>query len=395
MRGPPNGQGPAWKEAALARRRVTNLMPDRPHSTWSQQARLAVVAALLAVGLATAPGVGAGASDTTLELAAETPIHCGMVVSGTIKVANDLVCIETTGLIVGSDNTKIDLNGHRISCIGVGYEGSCQGVAHGITLPDEEPEDGVLIQARNNVHVLTTQPGGTIDGFDNGIRIERSTEVKIEHLTITGPPSPGPVNPRPFSHGILIRGTSCPGGEGNIHLGTGEQSGNDLSNANQGIAINGSCVHVVHNVVHHNNSTHSVPSNGILLNNASGNVVRGNQVFMNGDQPETDLEKSDGGITLRNNSRDNHITNNIVNDNLGDGISVRLGSERNKIDNNTMLRNGAHTSGTLYYDAAGRQAPGGPPGSEPLNEWNQNNVCVTQNEEVPPGTCGPEEGTTA
>lgn len=355
--------------------------------------RGAAVLAMLALGLGFAPlPAGPVAAETDLALAPETPVVCGQVVAGTIKLANDLNCVETDGLIVGADNTIIDLNGHRITCTGVGYLGSCQGIANGITLPDEEPEDGVLIEGRNNVHVVDNKSGGTIEGFDNGIRIERSTEVKIERLTITGPPSPGEFNPRPFSHGILIRGAQCTGGVSNIHLGTGQSKGNDLSHANQGIAINGSCVSVVHNRVHNNNSTDSVPSNGILINGGSNNVVRANEVFANGDPPERDNLKQDGGITMRNRANNNHITNNIVNDNLGDGISVRTESFSNKMDNNTMLRNGAETSGTLYYDAAGRDAPGGYPGDSPLNEWNPNNVCITQNAEVPPGICGATEG---
>ncbi len=60
-----------------------------------------------------------------------------------------------------------------------------------------------------------------------------------------------------------------------------------------------------------------------------------------------------------------------------------------------MLFNGVPLSGTAFYDAAGRGAPGEPPddeGDSPLNDWNQNNRCLTQNQEVPPGTCGPDEG---
>jgi Right handed beta helix region len=350
--------------------------------------QVAVATAVTALILGLIPGLGLAPAS-----AEETPISCGQVVTGSIKVANDLTCVESTALIATSD-TVIDLNGHHIKCIGIGYQGSCQGILNGVNTPDPEPEDGVLIQGQNNVHVLTTKPGGTIEGFDNGIHMERVTNIKVEHLVITGPPSPGVVNPRPFSHGILIRQSSCSETNpemGNIHIGTGESSGNDLSNANQGIAINGNCVHVVHNRVHDNNSNTSVPSNGILINGGSENVVRGNEVFKNGD-PADDTEQ-DGGITMRNRASRNHITNNVVNDNVGDGISVRSFSFDNKMDNNTMLRNGAELSGTVFYDAAGRLAPGEPTGSLLLaNTWNQNNVCVTQNQEVPPGVCGTLEG---
>ncbi len=56
-----------------------------------------------------------------------------------------------------------------------------------------------------------------------------------------------------------------------------------------------------------------------------------------------------------------------------------------------MLLNGGAFSGWVFYDAAGRGAPGGRPGSEPLDEWNQNNRCLTQNQEAPPGTCVPDD----
>jgi len=81
-----------------------------------------------------------------------------------------------------------------------------------------------------------------------------------------------------------------------------------------------------------------------------------------------------------------------VNKNLGDGILIEQNAAANFITNNTMRLNGGPLSGTAFYDAAGRDAPGGRPGDQPLNVWNQNNRCLTQNQEVPPGTCGPDEG---
>ena len=178
--------------------------------------------------------------------AEETPVTCGQVVVGTVKLANDLHCVETDGLIVGSDDTIIDLNGHRIVCTGAGYRGSCQGTAVA-SAPDEDPENGVSIEGHHNVHVFSSVYGATIDGFDNGVAIDRSSDVKVEHLIITAPPAlepADPANPRPFSHGIIIRQSNC-AGDTQHHLGTGEKSGNDISNHNQGIAVNGSCVSIV------------------------------------------------------------------------------------------------------------------------------------------------------
>ena len=340
----------------------------------------------------------AGISAAAEAVPRETVISCNMPVSGTIKVANDLVCPDTKGLIVVADNTVIDLNGHRISCVGSGFEGSCQGVAPtgGVSEPDPAFDNGVEIDRRHNVHVFTSVPGGTIEGFDNGIRIRNSQNVKVEFLTITGPVGTIVANPRPASHGVLINGSSC---DGPIHIGTGQFSGNDISNHNQGVAINGDCVDVVHNRLHDNDGgltvragvpTGAVPSNGLLINDGSKNVVRGNEIFNNGDEDASD----DAGLRIRRQgSTDNLVTNNVVKDNLGDGILLTEAARANYIVNNTMLGNGVAGSGTAFYDAAGRAAPGGPPDTENpvLNRWNQNNRCLTQNHEVPPGTCEPDD----
>ena len=351
---------------------------------------LALVAAATSLVLGAAPA----------QAAEEEVVGCEEPVAGTVKLANDLVCTDTDGLVVVSDNTVIDLNGHRIACVSPsGYLLSCQGEAGpGGVVQDQTPENGVEINGFDNVHIFTSVPGATIVGFDNGVDINRSSNVKVEHLIITGPPRPGPVNPRPPSHGVIVRSSNC--GGGNIHIGTGEKSGNDVSNHNQGIAINGDCNSVVHNRAHDNNSTFAVipgpplipNSNGILLSNAARNVVRGNEVVGNGDLDMTPTGP-DSGIQIRGQeSIDNLVTNNVVNDNGGDGISLRLLAHANFITNNTMLLNGGPLSGTEFYDAAGRGAPGGPPGSEPLNEWNQNNRCVTQNQEVADAVCAMDEG---
>lgn len=343
---------------------------------------------------AAAAVLGMGAAPA--QAAQATPVACNQVVSGTVKLANDLVCPDTDGLVVGSDNTVIDLNGHRIDCVGGGFEGSCQGVAPtgGVAEADAATsDDGVDINGRRNVHVFTSVPGATIHGFDNGVRIRNSENVKVEFLTMTGPPGTILANPRPASHGVLVGGATC---DGQIHLGTGQNSGNDISGHNQGIAINGDCVDVVHNRLHDNDGgltvrggvpTGAVPSNGLLISNGYRNVARGNEIFANGDEDASD----DAGTRIRFNSADNLITNNVVSENLGDGILLEQGANSNHVLNNTMLFNGGPLTGSVFYDAAERVSQGGPPGTDPLNEWNRNNRCLTQNQGVPPGTCEPDD----
>jgi parallel beta-helix repeat protein len=335
-----------------------------------------------------------GATATVLVAASSPPAHsahglaCGQVVSGTVKLDQDLACAGTDGLIVGADNTAIDLNGHTIACrtVGTGYQGSCQGIAEAGHQPDEDPENGIDIDGRRNVRIFSSHTRrGTIDGFDNGIQSTNSSGVTIESLIISGPPQALPAASRPPSHAIAMYGDSC--ASPNRIGGTGLFSGNELVNHNEGIALQGSCVEVTHNWVHDNNSTGPVPSSGILLEQADNMVVRNNRVIGNGDAPQVGAELEsgrDGGITLSRGSDANLITGNAVNDNLGDGISVRDGSGANKIDANTMLGNGEGSAEVPFADATGRVAG-------TANDWSQSNVCVTQLGEVPPGTCGRSE----
>ena len=70
-----------------------------------RRVRLVLIAAAAVVALSAAP---AQASQKTFVTA------CNQPVSGTVELANDIVCPDTDGLIVVSDNTVIDLKGHRI-----------------------------------------------------------------------------------------------------------------------------------------------------------------------------------------------------------------------------------------------------------------------------------------
>ena len=64
-----------------------------------------------------------GASAPSAAPAAATPITastCPQTVSGSVRLETDLLCMDTSGLIAGSDNTSINLNGHEILCVGSG-----------------------------------------------------------------------------------------------------------------------------------------------------------------------------------------------------------------------------------------------------------------------------------
>lgn len=70
----------------------------------------------LVSGVAATPNVGWRAgSGCAWDL-----VSCGQLVAGTIKLAHDLPCVETDGLVVRSHDTIIDLKGQRITCSGAG-----------------------------------------------------------------------------------------------------------------------------------------------------------------------------------------------------------------------------------------------------------------------------------
>lgn len=307
--------------------------------------------------------------------ATEIPATCNFPVSGVVKLANDVVCPDTHGLVVVSDNTIIDFNGHKIVCRGAGYLGSCQGGG-----AEPEPDNGVDNSGGfRNVHILDTKKKSgdetaaevvNLDGFDNGVLIQNTVNQKVEHLVITGPEDPAA---RPRSHGIQVRNVECPGG---IHIGTGEKSGNMIDHQTVGIGFyNVDCSNIVHNVVHDNGSRPSI-CHGILVFNSAHNNIRGNELFENGEGLF-----GDGGLTLDGpETIRNQVEANNSSLNEADGISTRNGANQNHLKNNTMFFN----TGFGNFDAATKPTP-----PAPLNKWELNNRCGTQTTpEPPPGVCG-------
>jgi hypothetical protein len=301
--------------------------------------------------------------------------------SGFFKLTGSVSCADTTWLTIGADNVVIDLNGFTASCLapGDGYQGTCQ---------EADGDDaGVDTNGHSNVHVFSSQPGGTLKGFDKGVWIRlMSSNVKVKQLTITGPASPGPfANPRPPSQGIAVEMANMPLCLGNIHLGGSVSTGNAISNFTEGIELmDSNCVEIGFNNIHDNNSD-PVPCHGIHAEDSAHLNIHHNNVHNNGENLLID-----GGITLDGSmTMDSILTGNTVGTtsadaNNGDGISVRGGATGNMIVNNVMKHNGGALSGSVFFDAAARPVPL----LAPPNFWGQNNVCITQTTpQPPPGTC--------
>jgi parallel beta-helix repeat protein len=293
-------------------------------------------------------------------------IACGQTVSGSVRLAADLHCTDSSGLVVGADGTSIDLNGHKIVCTGTGFEGSCQGSA--------TARIGVDTNNYDDVHVFSHVEGGTIEGFDRGVYIRGPSDgATVKQLTLTGPDLPAVPPYRPSVYGVLVEGDHCAGG--NVLVGD-----NEIDNQTTGIRLNvASCVNVSRNSVHDNGGgdpalTLNV---GIRVRNSSSNIISGNVVTHNG-SGVFEPAPPDAGISLDNAATSgNQIVGNEVNDNNGQGISTAQGASGNMIVNNTMRSNGAFDA---YSDGTGS------------NSWTDNNRCRTQTIPDPPaGVCNPAE----
>ena len=114
------------------------------------------------------PSVASTRNSSSASTAAITPITnpaCGEVVQGNVNLTANLNCTGD-GLIVGADNTVINLNGYTVS--GPGQQSSKVGVV-----------------VPNNDNVMVTGPG-VIKGFQAGILATGSNNVQIKSIIITG-----------------------------------------------------------------------------------------------------------------------------------------------------------------------------------------------------------------
>ena len=114
------------------------------------------------------PSVASTRNSSSASTAAITPITnpaCGEVVQGNVNLTANLNCTGD-GLIVGADNTVINLNGYTVS--GPGQQSS----KVGIVIP-------------NNDNVMVQGPG-VIKGFQAGILATGSNNVQIKSIIITG-----------------------------------------------------------------------------------------------------------------------------------------------------------------------------------------------------------------
>ncbi len=88
---------------------------------------------------------------------------CGEVVKGDVKLISNLVC-NGDGLIIGDDNTRIDLNGFSIRGPGINSN-----------------KVGIMVGAENNVVILGN---GVISGFQSGIYVSGSNNIAAKNVNL-------------------------------------------------------------------------------------------------------------------------------------------------------------------------------------------------------------------
>src|SRR5207302_7572847 len=186
-------------------------------------------------------------------------------------------CIDMTWITIGADNITVDLNGRIVTCMGTGYQGSCQESSSG--------PFGINTNGHRNIRIINSneEESGVIKGFDVGVWVNGGSNVRVKGITITGPHKL-PLNPRPPAQGIRVTGVACglyndASKDANLVV---KISQNTVSNHLDGIDLNqASCVKVQGNTVFDNNSD-LFECHGILLENSSHNKLVDNNVFGNG-----------------------------------------------------------------------------------------------------------------
>lgn len=329
------------------------------------------------------------AAALVLPFSLPAAVTCGSTVSGTVTLTSDLMCNSQNGLLVGADNTTIDLNGHTISCAGPGLQGTCQRIISNGQYQPPTTYFGIASSKHSGVHI---KGPGRIYGFAIAVGFDGGQDLMVDDVVISGPSQPdGKSNQRLITEGVLLLNVKCaPGSVAPVAV----VKNSDISDQSVGVFLqNAECVQVSSNYLHDNNGL-SGDAHGIDLLNSRNNTIVRNTIERNGTNRSG--ATGDAGIQLYNgvngDTSNNSIVANIVNNNCGDGIVAATGANNNTIERNSVRFNGTSALNgqclaqlaPTFFDLAERTAG-------PGNAWNPNNRCRTNSPTIPAGVCGPLE----
>lgn len=234
----------------------------------------------------------------------ERPAHCGEVITESIQLANDVGPCVGDGLIVGSDNIVVDLNGHRV--FGVEGEAPEGQDPVGIRL-----EDRSFVKITNNPNDRATRANAVVSDFNAGVLIDGGEKNHVEHITA----------------------------DNNVSLGCRGQSGDGI------VLFDSTKNQIVNNVV-----TRNGPFDGIgMIDEANENDVKQNTVHDNnrvnpfcrpGHNPGDPRTQEDDGIRLEPGVEKNLVSQNDVRRSGLDGVAVFVGATDNIVEQNQVVANG-------------------------------------------------------
>ena len=228
------------------------------------------------------PSTSSSASTTTI-----TPITnpaCGEVVQGNVNLTSNLNCTGD-GLIIGADNTVINLNGYTIT--GPGQQSS----KVGIVIP-------------NNDNIMVNGPG-LIKGFQAGILATGSSNVQVKLVILQ-------------NDEIAVFTTGSKGTQ---------LSENTITNNNLGVASHSSTgATIMSNMITGNELA------GVTLVNTKKSIVAANNIEGGQNGLFLDAQSSDNTVNM------NNVLHNVIDLNNANGLAPNI-NVNSFADNNCMVSN--------------------------------------------------------
>ncbi len=279
-------------------------------------------------------------------------LSCGQTITQSTVLDNDLSGCTNNGIVIGASNITLDLNGHTVAGTSNTGDGG-----------------GVVLVGRTGVTVRN----GTVRNFDVGVVIEGGSANTVQGVNAINNIS-FETAPRRGGDGIAILSSRDNRILNNNAINNGPYSGIGIytnvdsahpratTGVSSGNVLDGNVVEGniqarrPNNVVNNDNiGIRLEPGNTgnfILNNRVKGNgldgitlfrdntftIVRGNIATENGFFRQTARRGNGIGLQIGG-ANDNIVENNIVTRNADNGISVRNGSLRNTIRNNTSVGN--------------------------------------------------------
>ncbi len=328
-------------------------------------------------------------------------VACGDLVTGYSKLDSDLTCLAGSGLIIGANGVTVNLNGHTIT--------GDPSVPASYGIDNTAGFDNIVIK------------GGTIVGFEQGIRAVGTDNFSVKDMSFTGQTSShaidvldsedvsiknsvfalpawsfgGPEAVRLESvDGADVKNVEVTGGFIGVNFACGVCDGTELPTT--GKVKNSSFEENFIGVEIANSTDAYVKSNliekaayaGIEIDFVSnvGTKISHNEIFDSGgfvgygivvSEPTTGLEISKNNIhdnaadgAKLDDVDDSKIAKNTVTDNGAHGIALASDSTGNDIEKNTTLGNGVFD---LMHDVS----------SSP-NTWRKNTCGTKLGADIPP-----------